>query len=309
VIRCSKYLLIPLTLTLGCLPKEVTPPEFDGVRAYGYLVRQVEFGPRVAGTEASRACREYFYEHFRSLNMQVDSQCTTFFDPYSKTDSPLVNVIARFRGDAEDSLALILMAHYDSRPRTDYAIDTTKRNQPIDGANDGASGVAVLMELANMLAAKPPRSNVDIVLVDGEDWGKPIDHDYYLLGSRFFARSGIRGKYYFGIVIDMIGDSKQEIFRETYSQTYNLKLNDFVWNTAAELGVVSFHDSVKHTVIDDHLPLNVAGVPTILIIDFDYPFWHTELDTPDRCSAQSLANVGQVLAKIVYTPSSWPELR
>jgi len=294
---------------LGCSTNDVSPPDFNGTRAYEYLVRQVEFGPRVPGTNASKACREFCCEHFSALGMDVDSQVTTFFDPYSKTDSPLVNIIARYHGETEDSLSIVLMTHYDSRPRTDYALDTSKRDQPIDGANDGASGVAVLMELANMLAARPAPCNVDIVLVDGEDWGKPGDHDYYLLGSRHFAQSGIRDRYYFGIVIDMIGDSKQEIFREQYSEMFNPKLNDLVWNTAEDLNVASFRDSTKHAMIDDHLSLNVGGVPTILIIDFDYPYWHTELDTPNRCSAQSLANVGQVLAKVLYTPSSWPELR
>ena len=133
--------------------------------------------------------------------------------------------------------------------------------------------------------------------------------DYYLLGSRHFAQRGIRGKYRFGIVVDMIGDADQQIYREAYAERFSAPVTDMIWAVADTLGVTTFHDSVKHTILDDHLPLSAGGVPTTLIIDFEYPYWHTEFDTPDKCSPEALANVGRVLTEIVYRKSLWPTIR
>ena len=290
----------------GC-GRDVTPPAFDGERAYTYLEAQVAFGPRVPGSEAWAECRSYLYEHFTGLGLELDSQAFTFTDPYSGVDTPLVNIIVRYRGDPSDDKAVLLLAHWDSRPRTDYHSDSTKREtEPIDGANDGASGVAVLMELANLLSDVPPRSNVDLVMADGEDWGKVGHPEDYCIGSHHFAQQGIRGKYHFGIVIDMVGEKNQHFFREEISERFSKPVNDMVWGTAKDLGITTFRDTVLHRVTDDHLPLNIGGVPTVDVIDFNYPYWHTEFDTPDKCSAESLANVGRVLAEIVYKPSLWP---
>ena len=292
-------------MSAGC-SGPTDPPLFDGQRAFGYLDQQVAFGPRVPGTDASKACRDMFYQHFESCGLQVDSQAFTFFDPYSSTDTPLVNVIAHYRGAAEDEPALLLLAHYDSRPRTDFHTDPTLVHLPIDGANDGASGVAVLMELANLLKTRPPDCNLDLLLVDGEDWGRSGDIDYYLLGSREFARRGIRDKYRFGVVVDLIGDTYQQIYREEYTERFYKPINDMIWETAATLGVSTFREEIRHTIQDDHVSIGAAGVPTALLIDFDYKYWHTEFDTPDKCSAESLANVGRVLAYIIYNASLWP---
>ncbi len=294
---------------LSCQESDLPLPVFNGERAYDYLKAQVAFGPRVPGTEASAQCRRFFYDHFTGLGAAIDSQTFTFFDPYTRTDTPMVNVIASFAGDDKATARIVLMAHYDSRPRTDYARDTSLRDTPIDGANDGASGVAVLMELGNLFAAQPPPCHVDLVMVDGEDWGKAGDTQYYLLGSREFARRGIHGKYRFGIVLDMIGDAHQEIYREGYSEKAAKPLNDAVWNIAAQLGITTFHDTVKYTIIDDHLSLISGGVPAIDIIDFDYPYWHTEFDTPDKCSPEALSNVGEIMVKLIYTKSLWPKMK
>jgi hypothetical protein len=293
-------------MIIGGCSNDMEPPEFDGNRAYQYLVDQVEFGPRVPGTEAWAECRHYLYEHFANLGLDVDSQAFSFTDPYTGVDTPLVNIIVRYRGDSSDDKAALLLAHWDSRPRTDFHSDPSLREtEPIDGANDGASGVAVLMELGNMLSAVPPQSNVDMILADGEDWGKVGDPEYYSIGSHHFARQGIRGKYHFGIVIDMVGDKNQHFFREEISERFSKEVNDMVWEAAQRLGVTTFRDTVLHRVTDDHLPLNIGGVRTIDIIDFNYPYWHTEFDTPDKCSPESLANVGSVLAEIIYKPSLW----
>ena len=300
-------LALVISLGYGCTRNPQPVPTFDGERAFGYLEEQVAFGPRVPGSGPWSACRAYYCNFFTDLGLAVDSQVFDFLDPYSSRRLPLVNLIVPISSHKADADRIVLMAHWDSRPRTDYASDPPLKDHPIDGANDGASGVAVLMELALLLAQQPPPCHVDLVLVDGEDWGKPSDLDFYLLGSREFARRGIRDTYRFGIVIDMIGDKDQQIYREGYSERYHQELNDMIWSTAARLGITTFRDSVKHLIHDDHLSLCSGGVPTVDIIDFDYPYWHTEFDSPDKCSAESLANVGRVLIEIVYDPALWPK--
>ena len=145
-------------------------------------------------------------------------------------------------------------------------------------------------------------------MCDGEDWGESGDLDLYLLGSKEFARQGIRDKYRFAVVIDMVGDKFQQIFREEYTERYYRAVNNMIWKAAADIGVTTFVDEVRHTIQDDHLSLGAAGVPTALLIDFDYPYWHTERDTPDKCSAESLATVGKVLASVIYNESLWPKM-
>ena len=296
-----------LLLFAGCSEKSVQWPIFQSDRAFTHLVEQVAFGPRMPGTDAWRECRAYYVDHFTKLGFEVDSQSFHFFDPYSRADVPLVNVIARYRGNPDDPATLLLGAHYDSRPRTDYHSDSTKINEPLIGANDGASGVALLMELATLLSEQPARSNVDIVLFDGEDWGKSGDTDYYLLGSRHFAQQGIRGAYQMAIVVDMVADRDQQIYREAISEKFAKPINDLILDLADTLGITTFFDSVRYTVLDYHLPLSAAGVPSALIIDFDYPAWHTEKDTPEQCSPASLGNVGRIITRIAYDPSLWPK--
>lgn len=290
----------------GCSTPHVQPPSFDGQRSFSYLETQVGFGPRVPGSPAWQRAQTYFQNHFNGLGLTVRFQDTRFFDPYSKTDKPLVNVLARAKGLDSTLPPILLVAHYDSRPRTDRHSDPTKRTDSLAGANDGASGVAVLMELANLFAAQPPAGDVELLLTDGEDWGEEGDHNFYLLGAQYFAQQGIHGKYQFGIVIDMIGDRELQVYREAYSEKYNQPLNDMVWATAGKLALTGFIDTVKYTVIDDHLPINAGGVPAIVLIDFDYDYWHTEKDLPDKCSAESLSQVGRLLAEIVYNRSLWP---
>jgi len=293
-------------VTLSCNEKSVEAPKFDSFRAFEYLVKQVEFGPRVPGSREWQKCKEYIANHFAELGLKPKFQEFDFFDPYSKTQLPLVNIIASIEGRSAEPERILLMAHWDSRPRTDYPTKPNNSDKPIPGANDGASGVAVLMELANMMAKNRPEHSVEIVLVDGEDWGKSGDNEYYLLGSSEFARRSIRGKYRFGIVIDMVGDKNQEFYREVFSEAHHPELNDMIWNAAAELGASSFIDTTRHTVLDDHIPLVTSGLPAVDIIDFDYKWWHTDQDTVDKCSPESLGNIGKVLAHIIYNPQLWP---
>jgi Zn-dependent M28 family amino/carboxypeptidase len=296
-----------VALAVGCASTDRATPEFDANRAFAYLHDQVAFGPRVPGSPASAACRDYFVKHFQKAGLTVDSQKVYFRDPYSGASIPLVNVIARHPGSAKDPDRILLAAHYDSRPRTDNAVDIARKSEPIAGANDGASGVAILLELANLFEKNSPETAVDLVLLDGEDWGRASDLDYYSLGAKALAQSGLRDRYRFAIVLDMVGDADQQIYREVYSEQFQKPINDMIWGAAKTLQIATFFDTTRHAVIDDHLPLNVGGVPTVDIIDFDYPYWHTENDTPDKCSAQALGNVGRVITYIAYNRSIWPK--
>lgn len=303
----TRYYLLLTVMLFGCTATRVEPPEFDGDRAFGYLQMQVDFGPRVPGSPAAIACRSAMVEHLLPLASAVDSQTFDFADPYSGQTIPMVNLIASFDATDTEADRILLLAHYDSRPRCDFASADSLMELPLNGANDGASGVAVLMELANAMNEQRPSCSVDLVFVDGEDWGKRGDNHLYLLGSQEFARHSIRSRYRFGIVVDMIGDMDQQVYREVYSDSFNLALNDMVFQTAQRLGVETFHDSVKYTILDDHMPLSAGGVPSVLLIDFDYIYWHTELDSTDQCSATSLQNVGRVVSEIIYNPALWPD--
>lgn len=197
-------------------------------------------------------------------------------------------------------------AHWDTRPRAERDEDPKKRDLPILGANDAASGAAVLLELASLMHATPPQIGVDIVLLDGEDYGKESDHNLYLLGSRHFARTK-PADYLprFGILLDMVGDAQLELPREMNSFRYAPDIVAMVWGTARELGITQFVDENGDEILDDHVPLNEAGIKTIDIIDFNYPdqthrYWHTHEDTPEHCSAESLGAVGTVLTHVVY---------
>jgi hypothetical protein len=291
----------------SCRQDSSTPPSFDGRRAFSHLERQVAFGPRVPGSQAWSECRGFYYSFFDSLGLAVDSQVFDFVDPYSGATIPLVNVLASAAGERSDRPQLLLAAHWDCRPRCDRALDPARAEEGLAGANDGASGVAVLLELASLMTEQPPPVGVQLVLFDGEDWGRSGDLEFYMLGSREFARRGVRGKYQFAIVLDMIGDADQQIYREGYSQQFQADLNDMVFAAAAGLNLTTFHDTVRHFVQDDHFALNSAGLAAIDLIDFDYPYWHTELDTPDKCSPEALANVGKLMTHIIYNPSLWPK--
>lgn len=273
-------------------------PQFEGKRAYRYLKEQCDFGPRVPGTKAHEDCLNYYVKFFKDLGVKPEIQRFTSLN-YAGNFIPMANIIARFKGKSERSC--ILMAHWDSRPWADKDTNEEARNKPILGANDGASGVAILMEIANHIAKKPPKYNVTIVLFDGEDFGMEGDYSNYLLGSKYFAKNISPPFPEFGILLDMVGDSTLKIYKEGYSVKFAPALVDTIFSIAKELNFKEFIPAVKHYIIDDHLPLNEAGIPTINIISFEYKYWHTLNDTPDKCSAKSLETVGTVVLHLLYT--------
>jgi glutaminyl-peptide cyclotransferase len=279
-----------------------TTPRFDGKVAYALLLKQTAFGPRNPNSAGHAACLDYLNHNLQTLADTVELQ--PFMHEGYGESLALTNIFARFR--LHERTRVLFLAHWDTRPRADNDLDKSHRNQPILGANDGASGVAVLLELATLLKQAPPPVGVDILLVDGEDYGKESDHAMYLLGSRHFARIMTPGYApRFGILLDMVGDTYLELPKEANSVQYAPDVVDLVWNTAHNLGVRQFVDAIGDAIIDDHLPLNEVGIKTIDIIDFNYPdqtnrYWHSLQDTPDHCSAESLEAVGSVITEVVY---------
>lgn len=284
-------------LTLADIP-------VDGERAYGYLNEICRIGPRVSGTEGMRRQQDYLKAHFEKLGGSVSFQEFPARHPLDGSRVTMANLIVEWHPERKDRI--LLCAHYDTRPFPDQ--------DPIDpkgvfvGANDGASGTALLCELAHHMPDLKGKYGVDFVLFDGEELVFDGDRDPYFLGSEHFAREYVANppahRYRSGVLLDMVGDANLQIFREVNSmrtpQTRQM-VND-VWGVARSLGVREFVAKTGYEVRDDHLALNqIAKIPTIDIIDFEYPtvrgpnYWHTTQDVPANCSPLSLAKVGWVV--------------
>ncbi len=277
-------------------------PQFDGNSAFAYLVKQTSFGPRNPNSQGHEECLAYLQQQF---SLYADSVSLQKFNVpgYNGTELHLTNIIASFNLEAKTRV--LLSAHWDTRPRADQERGGPM-DKPIPGANDGASGVAVLLEMARDFKQNPPPEGVDIMLWDGEDYGKEGDLDYYFLGSKYWAATK-KFSYYpvFAINLDMVGDKELTLPREGNSVQYAPDIVNLVWNTAADMGVSQFVDRIDGMVSDDHLSLDNIGIKAIDIIDFAYPdqsnrYWHTLEDTPDKCSAESLSAVGRVLLQVLY---------
>lgn len=280
-------------------PRRVAPtdgPAFNGDEAYGFLKAQCAFGPRVPGTAAHTRCREYITKQLTPFVDRVVTQQWTFRDDSRRVTLPLTNILGVINPQAKKRV--MLFTHWDTRPTADQELDAADKKKPIPGANDGASGTAVLLELARVLHKRQPDVGVELLFVDGEDWGPGEDKMY--LGAIHFAKNPGRYRPDYAILLDMIGDKDLNVFREKSSEGYAPPLNDKVWAAAAALGLQKqFPNILKWQISDDHDSFNAAGIPAIDLIDFDYAYWHTVQDTPDKCSPQSLQAVGDVMLKVL----------
>ncbi len=277
--------------------------QFDGQKAFAYLEKQVAFGPRNPGSSGHAQCLRFIVAEVRQYADSVRLQTFPYADAFTGQQFLLTNVIASFNPGAQKRI--FFAAHWDTRPRADY--DTKEnRHKPIPGANDGASGVAVLLEMARQLKLNPPAIGVDLIFFDGEDYGREGHLEEYFLGSRYFAKHTADYRPVFGVLLDMVGDAKLTLPKEGYSYKYFPHVVDKVWNIARNLGYIEFEDRVGNFIDDDHVILLKHGIPCIDVIDFSYPdpsrnYWHTLQDTPDKCSAQSLQIVGEVMMEVIYS--------
>lgn len=273
-------------------------PEFNADRAFADLVRQTAFGTRVPGTEPHRACGEWLKKQLALGADSVWTQSFTAFVPLVGDSMPFTNIIAHFGFGKSDRV--LLGAHWDTRPFADYDPDSANWRTPILGANDGASGVALLLEIARAISAQPPPVGVDIVFFDGEDLGRYGFDDEWSVGSRHYA-SSLQRKYKWVIIVDMVGDSDLTIYREGYSYRYAREFQDRVWEAAAAIGdSTTFRPEIEYDIMDDHMPFLMKGMPAVDLIDLRYPYWHTLGDTVDKCSPESLGRVGRVVLQVLY---------
>lgn len=289
---------------LGCGGGDATRADgprtrFDGRRAHAYVRRQLEFGPRVPGTEGHRRAGDWLVATLRETADTVLVQ--EWVHVTARGDSlPMRNVLARFR--PANSERVLYVAHWDTRPVAEKDPDPARRSSPIPGANDGGSGVAVLLGVADVLASAPPGIGVDLLLVDGEDYGDFARDEDVFIGSRWFADHLPSPDYrpLFGVVWDMVGDRDLRIYQETYSVQAAPEVVARVWGVARELGYAGvFVPQVKYAVADDHLPLIRRGLRVIDVIDFDFPFHHQLADDLSAVSAEALQVVGDVALRLV----------
>lgn len=286
------------------------PARYNADRAMGYLRQLCDLGPRPSHSAAMRRQQAMLQDFFTERGAAVSMQRFEIRHPETGATVPLANLIATWYPDRPRRF--LLCAHYDTRPFPDR--DPVDPRGVFVGANDGASGTAALMELSNQFADLPDDVGVDIVLFDGEEFVFQQGRDDYFLGSTFFAEKYKRDPptvpYRAGILLDMVGDRELRIFYEQHSLQYAREVAREVFTVAKRLQVNAFVARARHRIEDDHLPLNrIAQIPTIDLIDFDYPrpgigaprYWHTTKDIPENCSGLSLAAVVWVVDQWLKT--------
>ncbi len=280
-------------------PTQSNIPVFDSEKAFAQLVAQCAFGPRNPGSAGYRKCRDWLLQTCRGYADQTIPHSFPLSFGTPPVSVQATNIIARFQPQKEQRL--LLCAHWDTRPWADMDADAKNHKTPILGANDGASGVAVLLELARLLHLQKPALGVDLVFFDGEDAGQSHIPNSFAKGSAAFAAAyGSDFRPRFAVLLDMIGDKNLQIPYESYSLQAAPHIVQKIWQKARELGVQEFVPWEGYAVFDDHVPLLRVGIPCIDLIDFDYPHWHTLQDVPENCSAASLEKVGRVLTAVIY---------
>jgi Zn-dependent M28 family amino/carboxypeptidase len=315
-------LLIIIVMTFSCRQEAkttattdvpVSVPAFSADSAYLFIAQQVDFGPRVPNTPAHEACADFLVARLQSFGATVTEQkvkLTAFNGDVLDAN----NIIASF--NAAESQRILLFAHWDTRPWSDHDPDPKNYYKPVLGANDGGSGVGVLLEIARQIGLQSPRLGVDIIFFDAEDYGAPEDYkgnavDSWCLGSQYWARNPHVNPYRprFGILLDMVGAGDAKFYREQISDYYARNIVDKVWNTAANLGFEKFFiNKPGGAVTDDHLYVNqIAGIPSVNIIQYDPrspngfgDYWHTTNDDMRNIDKETLFAVGTTVMQVIY---------
>jgi hypothetical protein len=274
---------------------------FDAKRAMGYLEAVCKIGPRISDTEGMKKQQDLLAKHFEDLGGRVTWQRFTAKQRGVPKPVPMANLIVSWQPDLPRRV--ILCSHYDTRPVADQEPDRRNWTKPFVSANDGGSGVALLMELAHHMKDLKTAVGVDFVFFDGEEYVWERDRDEYFLGSKHFAREyrksldKSRTRYLAAVLLDMVGGTGARFPVEQNSWWRAGALVQSVWKVADELRCTAFRgDLSRDAVEDDHIPLNAAGIPAIDIIDFSYTHWHRLTDVPENCSGESLEQVARVLS-------------
>jgi len=281
--------------TLVAEEQDVLAPEVNGARGFGYLNTICDIGPRISGSAGMKKQQELIVSHFKELGAQVGEQDFDAPHPLSGEPVRMKNLVISWHPEKKERI--LLCCHYDTRPFPDQ--DRRNPRGRFIGANDGASGVALFMEMAHHIKTLELPLGLDMVLFDGEELVFKRG-DKYFLGSEYFATQYRDNppdhQYKYGVLVDMIAGKRLKLYYERNSLKYARDVTASVWKAAAEKKNRAFVARARHEVLDDHIPLNeIAKIPTTDLIDFDYPYWHTTADAPQNCSAQSMKSVADVL--------------
>jgi Zn-dependent M28 family amino/carboxypeptidase len=296
------FVSIILFLIISCNQNIV--PEFNQNRSFDFLIKQCEFGPRNPGSSGYQSFSIYLEKFLKEIDNEIIIQNFNYLEHITGKKREGKNFIIQFNKEAKKRM--LIGAHWDTRALADEDQDSEKNNLPILGANDGASGTAVLMELALIFKNNNPPIGIDMIFFDAEDVGISGQPTTYAMGSEYFSKNLPIAKSDFGIIVDMVGDKNLNIPIERFSYRIDKKRVIELWDLASKLNLRAFKKEIGYEVYDDHVPLwKNANIPTIDIIDFDYPnsfynHWHTQNDTPENCSAQSLGQVGTLLVNYIY---------
>jgi len=291
------------------LMEKATAPQFSGENAYSLVEKQVSFGPRNPNSDAHQKAKEFFENELKKYADEVELQNFSYAG-YNAEKLDLTNIIAKFNPSSKNRI--FICAHWDCRPRADQDKIEKNKTLPIPGANDGASGCGIIIELARLLKENKINYGVDLVLFDGEDYGRESDLENYCLGSKYFATNVPENyKPYFGILLDLVGDKEAVFRKEGNSMQAIPDVVNMIWSIAGKIDAKTFADIEGSAIYDDHIPLNQVGLATVDIIDEDLVgahskierrnYWHTQGDNMDNISKETLQQVGSVLAKLIYS--------
>ncbi|NDW08412.1 M28 family peptidase [Dysgonomonas sp. 520] len=293
---------------------EKVSPDFNADSAYAYVDKQVGFGPRVPNTEQHVACGDYLVSMLKGFGAEVTEQKADV-KAFDGTILKMRNIIGSYSPEKRDRI--LLFAHWDTRPFADNESDKNKRHTHILGANDGGSGVGVLLEIARQIQVKQPGLGIDIIFFDAEDYGAPDfadnvpDGDWWCLGSQYWSKNPHKTNYKarFGILLDMVGGANATFYKEAYSQNYARDAVSKIWNTAKQLGYANyFVDKQGGAIMDDHVPvIQNLKIPCVDIIQLDpntssgfAGYWHTVNDDMSNVSKETLKAVGQTVMEVIY---------
>ena len=301
----SRYLsllaLAAMIWQFGCqrqVLKPVRPPGFDQERAYTLLKDICSFGPRNHGSESKLKAEKWIQEKLKEAGAEVAVHEFTYTPKQSGVAESFRNITGRIR--PLEKRRVLVGTHYDTRSWADRDPRPEMRTVPIIGANDGASGVAVMLEMARAWHYNPPPVGVDLIFFDGEELGREGALEDYLVGSKGFVREHPDFKPEWGVVVDMVGDSNLRIAKERSSAAQACKAVRRIWGAAERVGSAAFVDEFLRRIYDDHTAFIDRGIPVALVIDYEYPWYHTMDDLPDKCSAESLGQVGRAVMEAIY---------
>ena len=310
----SSIALVTLCLAVSVIAAPEPEPKaaFSGQLALQHIAQQVRFGPRTPGHAAKQQTIDYIQQQlqphadkwvvqpFQRRGLFGTNLWASFYAAPNTSPNTSANR-AQKSGPTIPGHRIILAAHWDTRPTADQDSDKNNYSKPVIGANDGGSGVAVLLEIARLLSAKPAPVTVDLVFLDLEDMGNINDLPFSIGATEFVSKN----RFYrpdAGVVVDMVCDRNLVIPREKFSHRYAPDLQNHIWQIAKRQGASAFVDRDGTFVDDDHLPFIKAGLPVVVLVHWPFPdFWHTTGDTIEQCSAESLQQVGDVISELIYT--------